>query len=316
MYHLFHSIYDSLFTPVGKKDKRMLKDLGFQTKSQLIEDTIETLSAVQDTYGLLSLLCFRRLHSNGCPTLFINSKADFDYLLKLQYDYKKLDPRRHLTFEHNTFSVALPKGIKVDGQSSSLQGFLVTVGDRDYYDELCAEAQGLRHAGEEMIKVMFRAEDGTELCVSLEFENIPLLLQSKTADEFDKAFYINSNGMTADLTQFERVQQFTYLKLVVALAIYEQAMPDDFSYGFPDSLKLIHLPKSKNFTHYAPKKISIGGVSKQQKACVVAPFLRQLSDPKYYRGEHKDKPIGSRWILVKMHTRNQRISPRTVRVSN
>lgn len=102
-------------------------------------------------------------------------------------------------------------------------------------------------------------------------------------------------------------------KIVLSLIIHISVHPEDLRNGFPNNYSSpkvhkrseIHVRLCKSF-HFSPQ------INSEKSAHFRSGHFRQLRHERYYQGEHKDKPIGSRWVSVNPTSVNREFTPHTV----
>ncbi len=95
--------------------------------------------------------------------------------------------------------------------------------------------------------------------------------------------------------------QLQICHMTLKTLIYAQAMPDKIVSGCPD--------KRAGNNKFIPTGNILKSPDKmhtEHGPSVVGYHFRQLRDQRYYKGEHKDKPVGSRWVFVSPHERGLR----------
>lgn len=118
-------------------------------------------------------------------------------------------------------------------------------------------------------------------------------LQCKTNQEFADLIPLDERAEVQRLTPEETAMQFRAMQFVARFLVYRAGAPDRFADGCPSN------EKSSKFVSAAGhrKTFSVPALSAATEHYRCAHF-RQLRAERYYTGEHKDKPVGSRIVFV------------------
>lgn len=274
--------------------------------------------------------------ADGCPVIFPETPEFLDKLLTAKFD---LNQTGGFSLPFANFMLPMPKDYKCEGVN--INGILVTsyrVGDlprifKSYADflnekldpKICAEMgidpnkkikfseqrdnyykKGFTD-DEQLLSICLLdnnkniLEQGT-LRASEAYSKIPALLQSKTANEFNERLgYIDVNYKSQKVLSKDAVAQFYALKIICALAVYNQATDGEMLHlGMPSSRVNFSgkLGKTTNYNiTFAAGTVQNEGIT--PNAHYRQWHFRQLRDERYYQGKHKNKPVGSRWTFVK-----------------
>lgn len=128
-------------------------------------------------------------------------------------------------------------------------------------------------------------------------------LLSNTFEEYEERINsMNEFDFTHgySLSRTEMVYQYHMCRLLLGFMIYKKALPERIRPGLPGGAR-----EKETTTPYVNRIVThtIGSPRPQEKGKEYAPHyrrphFRQLIDDRYYRGEHKTKPKGSRVIYV------------------
>lgn len=106
-------------------------------------------------------------------------------------------------------------------------------------------------------------------------------------------------GYANPLTREEVAKQFYIFKLVCGFLLFRKALPERFVSGTPGEGNPLYATKTSAKAHF---QTLLPPVAKQDRSASVTHYrswhFRQLMNERYYRGEHKDKKLGSRFVFV------------------
>lgn len=105
----------------------------------------------------------------------------------------------------------------------------------------------------------------------------------------------------------ETKEMFLFLKLVIAYGVYYKAM-GTIRDGLPKGFS----PREHAGRGYSFRVLNNELGEHLTGTTYVNPFFRNLIAERYYKGEHENKPVGSRWVLVKPHLRGTKAKPSTL----
>jgi hypothetical protein len=136
------------------------------------------------------------------------------------------------------------------------------------------------------------------------FSRIPDLLAAATPDEFWQRLgpMKHSNYRVRDVSTHDAAAEFYAFKLVCALSVYNMATRGDLlKPGFPGNT-VPHV--EGRLDRKTSQSFTLGqGSLLSKKDAPSAHYrqwhFRQLRDKRFYHGEHRQKPIGSRWVFVR-----------------
>lgn len=259
-------------------------------------------------------------------------------LLKSLYEAKcDFKSMAHFQLPHDIFMLAMPKGFEIEGheikammvsyyapdeRAQVLQNFanLASLGkvnmsrDDEYGDDKTLAINYFAESNESDEKQipLFR------ICIP-ESELLPVMNAQSFCEyrqilgKFDKFDY---KHLSYESDQDSHLQ-FIAARIVLMLGVYYASFPEAVSSGYPDAKepkKLVPL------NHRNWKKETIGkhlnGQKREQtdgrKMHYRRWHFRQLMNERYYKGEHKAKPIGSRVIFVRDTSVGADITPETL----
>jgi len=215
--------------------------------------------------------------------------------------------------EPESFILNLPEGFTLNGSDKG-SGLLVTVSPHDdraksvygeFMDWLSLPPVNVEvdnEGGEFTIMVTYQDVNHSELYsrVAIPSFNALKVLHMHSAEEYQT--YMNeTNNFKFDqhmrLSKDELAYQYEIMRFVCGFMVYKKALPHRISEGLPAiHSKVTSTPLTKNKTNYLVKHPT--GERGASAGHYRSWHFRQLMDERYYRGEHKDKKIGSRVIFV------------------
>lgn len=152
--------------------------------------------------------------------------------------------------------------------------------------------------------------------VSIPASWIPDLLSSQSAAEFLQHLtrhgrYSERYNDTLDLSEEDAAQQYAIFKLVIMLAIYAHNYPGALKPGFPGKEPKFMEPRLHGKWRKSTIEMSTDHSTRSgpEKTHYRSWFFRQLMAPRYYKGEHENKPVGSRVIFVRDTMVGREVTP-------
>ena len=133
---------------------------------------------------------------------------------------------------------------------------------------------------------------------NVEIEKLPAVLAAENTDELMAAIDFETIGDA--LTDDEKEYQLPIIQLAIKSLVYAQAMPEKCIEGAPPNKATPKNVKAKATYLKPPYEASEFAAN----PTVVGYHWRQLRHEKYYKGEHRDKPIGSRWSFIPPYEKN------------
>jgi len=232
-------------------------------------------------------------------------------------------------FKRNeAFMLMLPKGFKIGGHSKG-GGLLVNIFNhmdrkddifKPFYNDVLGQEEPNVTATGDMgnwtISVAYqeKAKGNEYMRCSVPNFNLNKIVSLNNALEY-KEYMIETNkfdyfeGM--DLEGAEYQYQYEMLRLVAGFLVYRHALPERVRDGFPQGGKrdseTASIRNTRGSVLRAPQGLDIA-----HQAHYRSWHFRQLMDERFYKGEHKDKPAGSRIIFVKDSMVNREVKASTI----
>lgn len=307
------------------------KERKSMTPKQMIKVLIEYSPELLHSLDFLIMAEEFFWERNGSNAIFPESSAVLDNLMRAKY---QMDSSEGFALPFDSFFMALPHGYSYNGVR--LESFMVTMvpylRSQDYtIFPFCdhygiPRPKGVRHdespENARCISITYRdPENKSAYLRALQTEDkLPLILKCETADEFGKVIgnYHGKVGVIG-LNDNELKVQFTAMKLVAALGVYNMATKGDrLAPGFPGKQEpKIHNRDRDSKFFYSTLKNAIPTERTEviKDAFYRTWHFRQLRDERYYRGEHENQPRGSRYSFVSDTVVGQKVSPHTQSVS-
>ena len=142
--------------------------------------------------------------------------------------------------------------------------------------------------------------NGSQSRLQIPFIKLSDFIAAENPDELLEVFDEQLGDRIMDSSD-ERTYQLHIAQMALKTLVYAQAMPDKVVRGCPDRRAGGNKFKPITFIIKAPDSLH-----NQRSPTTVGFFFRQLRHEKYYKGEHKDKAIGSRWVFIPPHERGLR----------
>jgi hypothetical protein len=315
-----YSLYPPLYKMVEKKNKQIngksatawngLKSFFKQAGQIDAADTIMNYKRVANEYHWAK---------QGSKTIFIEDIETVNRLINSKYNINDISEEL-LPFE--AFTISPPKDFEVNGIQPS--GILVNI---------CHE-----HKMHSKIFSKFDNEinspissqyppcpaDNSRIVISLSYktnkdvaynfsefksDNILEIINAKSITKY-KELVKNFEGITdirSDMNEEESELAQTLIRMVVGLGIFIKAKPDSLVDGLPSiNISQSSMPEqgTKKYS-FKPTKLTTNSVESHYRNW----YIRQLSHPKYYQNEHKNKTTGSRFVFVKDTIVNETTTP-------
>lgn len=251
------------------------------------------------------------LKNQGSQVIFPDTGLVLDNLLKAKFS---METHEGFNLPYRSFLLAMPRGYKFNGLQ--LPSLLVTwVPGRDFSSDVLApflkqlgvvegktRYEDLPDMGLLSIVFLDRDAKGARSRSVIYGEDLPHLLGAKNPDQFHSqmvrlGILKDSDAMDAA----EAATQFYSMRLVASLGVYHLATEGKhLKPGFPSSqaprmdgrradqpVEPLTLTSRINFDDAADKQAHFRSW-----------HFRQLRDERYYRGEYRDHPQGSRYVFV------------------
>lgn len=277
---------------------------------------------------------------SGSPAIFPESSMLIKKLFDANFNF---DSSVKLNLPRETFMMAMPRDFKVDGEV--IPGFLVNIQRKDDFIEdyvvpmimkvdenhngEAVEEVRLRKNGEVTIDLIYiepKNRDGNihlrinekvlsnvlKLQKMSEFEDY---LESEMDRNYDDADFMRNK----DMTEKDAAIQFTMLKTLAVTSVYLAATNNDkLKEGLPGR----HFSSFLG-TDIAMRPKTILDINETQMITKLRSnpdshyrkfHFRNLKHESFYKNEHKDKEVGSRWVFVKDSVVNQKLDADTMTI--
>ncbi len=279
-------------------------------------------------------------NQQGRQVIFVESKEFVDAILSSKFD---VDVVKNLQPLSNSFQLVLPKGC-TDKHGNELPNVLVnwfktgresmdmTTGlareayeaNGDDYSQVADSLKELKNA--ENITEFETASIKSQIVgsddVGYQTEDFQILNMTMTFDDLNKPICVKSmyehrfaDALTKDANNQNEEIINSVLKLILGLAIYIDA-GGFIRDGFPtQKAAATKARKSLEKTTKAGFKVKFISFAKEMKSTAggfVRGFhFRNLKADRYYQGEFKNRPKGSRWVFVNPSWVGGKVSPKT-----
>ena len=247
-----------------------------------------------------------------------------EILYKLFTSRFSLEKSSGFTTPHKNFVLAFPKGYEIDGTQA--KGVLVTympfpdrmseIHERfcDYLKQPMDYVAPSAYADRPVLTVAYQSPYDDEMLYSF---TVPERLIPECLSAGDPETYYEVLGaypkynMDFDLDERDRRYQYTLFQLIIRLSVYAMAYDGALVDGYPD-VRPKHLePKGLKYRDTTLRMPALE--KKDPKAHYRSWHFRQLVDERFYRGEHGNKPVGSRIVFVKDTVVGQKVEPETLK---
>lgn len=280
------------------KDRKVMKQI-FGKKEVTYEDYLAMQvegfhheGSLLENYQVIELMS-EELHwiNESSPVIFLENESLVNSLHLASIDLKKqfsIEP------PYRTFALSFPDNTVVEG--IKLTSCLVSIMTRGEFVELTKSALDINEPIPEV-------EGKNELCISIRCSHRP--------NQCDSAFIsldISEDIETSSSDDFDSYIQKELkilTKIALSLCVYHSATDGEkLVSGYPKSA--VKMPKGKTRVDYKGLTLcstdqhkTIAGKQTTRKIKYRIPFFRNLRAARFYKGKHKDKPLGSRWVWVK-----------------
>jgi hypothetical protein len=234
-------------------------------------------------------------------TIFPESTELLDTMLRSKLnvaDFESLIP------PDSVFAVAIPKGYTTPS-GTPLSSFIVSWCDMEQDVKLATMVQEAALGGHQNIHSA--CEGKTLQILSLRathsrqkvIESILSTNQAQQVHDVLNDVDITEDSLASEIDMNDAYMAKAMVKIAVAIAVFNSAYDNFLSSGFPKGVKAERL-----ISNGTVKSIRMSGkgirTESNPKAGHIRSFhFRQLRDSKFYKGEHANKPVGSRWVPVK-----------------
>jgi hypothetical protein len=317
------SVYKFYSPLTSKTIKDLKKVLDRRSRALSVEQQIAFL--IDFDPNMLQTLDFqifceeRHWRKKGRHCIFPRDAEVIDRLLSAEFEAGQLEA---LEMPFESFVIAMPNGYKIDG--CQIPSCLITWGDftrsgENVMTPFC-DAAGLprmEHSyptatdGQKYVSIVYQDSESSKWSkmlysrTTLTTNQFKPLLDTRDLDEFSRIAgnYEKStfNSILAN-EPHDQIIQYNMLKLVLALAIYNQATDgENLKDGIPGpGTKLMGMSEG---TRPISSTISMPPLPKRSQDSPNAHYrrwhFRQLMHERYYTKENAEKPRGSRWTFVK-----------------
>lgn len=280
------------------KDRKAMKRL-FGKKDITYEDYLAIQvegfhheGSFLDNYRMIELMSEELYWVNeGSPVIFLENKALANSLYLASIDFKK---QLIVAPPYKSFALSFPDKTVIDG--IKLSCCLVSIMTRGEFVELSKSALGFNEPTPE-------AGDENDLYISIRCSHRSDQCDGTfvSLDKLDELEATYSEDCAPDIQKELKI----LTKIALSLCVYHSATDGEkLVSGYPKSA--VKLPKGKTRVDYkgltlcspTPHKTT-GEQQTPRKIKYRIPFFRNLRSPRFYKGKHKDKPLGSRWVWVK-----------------
>jgi hypothetical protein len=224
-----------------------------------------------------------------------------------------------------SFTVAIPESAK---WFPKITGMLVSIGKHESRNERILQpffkwlkgpvpqVEIAGDLGHFTICATYRVK-GSECWIRLVIPShwIPILLNSESPNEWADFMRKESKfhfKFMAGLTREEEVEQYYLSRLLLGLLVYRKSLPHRITEGTPTGRAEFATPfiaKRSTPLKVSPPTREHSSPSGHYRSW----HFRQLMNERFYKGEHKDKKIGSRIVFVSDSVVGQKQQPKTVR---
>ena len=316
-------LFDFIDLTVSKKLKKKMPELHDQFIFAMADCSVNIPSFYHDLLFNISCEDYKWAKS-GKKIIFIGEKMAMDLISSKAVVSKADSSDFHITLPFSDFMISVPRGLTMpDG--TAIPSFMATVateresleGMLDVINECktkykSSDQRKVRMDNEnprDVKRLSFRFKlgnaKGQTVTQVLEPEEIPALMAAETAAEFVEMRRGKSLAASRALSLEDEETAIGYyiLKLIVSLSMYHEATDGKYlKEGLPEDsgsvgLKASMREKNNTNTNTLTAPISETGYT-DRKSHVRGWHYRNLRAPRYYKGTHADKPMGSRWVMV------------------
>lgn len=225
---------------------------------------------------------------------FVNDLATFKGIYGAKFDASMVN------LDKGIKCLSWPKGAQIDGiMAVGVMVTIMTNQQRKQLHDKFSKATGInlgkysitRAETEGYISIAYASPHtpGMHCRLSVPFDVLAQVMKAETADQMMAALdnHITGIGMAENELNYQR----KIAALAIKTLVYAQACPDKVSPGVPDK-RAAHKQRINGRI--------LNGIESHDNGAptIVGYHFRQLRHEKYYKGEHKDKAIGSRWVFV------------------
>lgn len=324
LYDLYPMLRDTLANAIRKDSPKAHRKMSTSSAIKFLLDSMPRLLHTLDFFIVAEEYYWEK---KGTNVIFPESGVVLDNFYRAKF---QLEMSAGFSLPFDSFMLAMPNGYRCDG--TLMPGIMV-----QFYD--------YHRAGEELINPFCDAIK-IDRPVDIKREEVPLGTRAivisyrdpKNASGYARAlipdFKIPEILKAQDRYEFQRIMghyknqvgvveledhdldiQFKAIKLVAALGVYHLATEGErLRDGFPGQV----LPKMNNrspdmrirmstLSSSAPSQLHFSPSTHYRTW-----YIRQLRDPKYYKGRYESSPIGSRFVFVSDAVVGAKIEPSTL----
>lgn len=277
---------------------------GFQVSAKEVWKSI--LENNDDTADSMEIVCM----AEECVALSETPNFLFIDTVKLAQAIQRSSfQAESLVIEEGIRFLSFPKGFQIDGKAA--QGVMFAAGgckDRELWLHTMQYNAGSQLTGYHMLEgisgyVSFTynsPDEASVICrLQIPIEKLPQFIAAETIEEMRAIFGHQHIGLPMD--DVGHNYQLRICHMTLKALVYVQALPDKLVSGCPDKRAGNNKFKPNSYIVKAPD-----GMLSPSGPSVVGYFFRQLRHEKYYKGEYKNKAVGSRWIFVSPHERGMK----------
>ena len=214
-----------------------------------------------------------------------------------------------LVLEEGIKFLSFPKGFQIDGRAA--QGVMFAAGDckeRELWLHTMQFNAGSQITGYNMqegidgyVSFTYNSPDEASVVCRLQIptEKLPQFIAAETIEEMRAIFGHQHIGLPMD--DVGHTYQLRICHMTLKALVYVQALPDKLFPGCPDKRAGANKFKPNGYVIKAPD-----GLRNVSNPNMVGYVFRNLQHEKYYKGEHKNKKLGSRWVFVEPYTRGMK----------
>lgn len=318
-----YKIHKMLLASTSKSVKKMDKNFKKFSDEKVIGRLLEFKPDFTNTLDFTIMAQEYYWKGEGGNILFPDGSKMLEKLYTAKFD---LEGQAGFDLPFDSFIFGIPPGFEIDGQK--IPSFIVTYMDYDIQDDCIlqpfAKACGIpplninKDAGAMGNKAISIAyQDPFSPCTVHMMKSItelPQILEASTPEEYEKiaSYSLRKKGVIK-LDKRDLDLQFMIVRLIASLGVYHVATNGErLEKGFPSTGAFrIEKPSSVKTSVFSYK---VPGL--HQKSGTVAEHVRgwtfrNLKDERYYRGEFKNVPKGSRWVFVDSYAVGVSATPHT-----
>ncbi|HCM1219256.1 hypothetical protein [Vibrio parahaemolyticus] len=222
---------------------------------------------------------------SGEPTIFIENKDLAQQLYLASFDVQDFNVEPPF----KTFAMSFPKNTEIEGVK--MHTALVSVMTVAEHLKANRDVLGMPQT----LGCELETSDDLVVCVSAN-DGVHLMRGHSYLNTYEDPSVKHSESDEIDML----------LKIALSLCVYHSATEGKkLEAGYPKSwVKKSKKRQGTNGRGMVLRGMGCGSKPSKEKSAgrkitLKVPFFRNLRAERYYQGEHKNKPIGSRWVFVK-----------------